>query len=186
MELSLSGYIGLAMRTIRDPQTVARDLMAMRLPMRSRWEALALVLVLTTIASSVIVMALPPIPEAPALNPLANVVVQALAVMIAIYAVHHVGRAFGGHGSFGDALLLMAWLQGVMLWVQLVQIGAQLISPPLAGFVLMLGLALFIWLLVQFVMVLHGFVSAGKVLLGVIATMFALGFVIAGAIEALV
>ena len=186
MELSLSGYFALAMRTLRDPQTVARNLMSMGLPMRARWEALALVLVLTTITSSLLVMIMPPVPDAPAFNPLANIVVQAGAVLIAIYAVHHVGRALGGRGSFGDSLLLMAWLQAVMLWVQLVQVAAQMISPPLAGLVLFLGIGLFIWMLVQFIMVLHGFTSAGKVLVGVMVTMFALGFVIAGVLQALI
>ena len=178
MALTVSGLMTLGGETLRDPRGAARRLIDMGLPERARWEALALIVVLTGLVSGLIMLMMPPDPDAPPFNPLASTFVQAGVVALAVYAVHHVGRAFGGTGRLSDAVLLMAWLQTIMLGVQVVQIFAQMVIPALGGLVLIAGIVLFIWLLVQFVMELHGFESALKVMAGVIATMMALGFVI--------
>jgi hypothetical protein len=62
--------------------------------------------------------------------------------------------------------------------VQLVQLVALLILPPLAGIVTILAIALFFWLLTGFVQALHGFQSRMMVLFGVLGSMFAAAFVV--------
>lgn len=177
MSFTLADFLALALQTLRDPKAVARRLMQLDWPMRSRWEALFLVLVLTTLGSSLVVFLTPPDPMLPAPSPFGSALVQVGVVLLSIYAVHHVGQSFGGTGTLGQTVVLMAWLQAVMLLVQLVQIVVVVAGLPLAGLVLIGGIVVFLYLLVQFIMVLHGFASALKVLGGTLATMFALGFV---------
>ena len=53
-----------------------------------------------------------------------------------------------------------------MIAVQIVQIVAMLLVPPLFGLVTIAALVIFMWLLVNFTMALHGFASALKVVVG--------------------
>ena len=82
----------------------------------------------------------------------------------------------GGTGSFEEAVLLMAWLQFIMICVQAVQAVALLVLPPLAGLIGIAGLFLFLWLLTNFVAVLHGFSSLIKVFLMILASAFGIAF----------
>jgi len=94
-------------------------------------------------------------------------------------AVQGIGRLAGGSGTFPDTLLLLAWLQFVMIAVQIVQLLVLLLVPPLFGFVTMASLAIFMWLLVNFTMALHGFTSALKVTVGIVFAFFGLAVVLA-------
>jgi hypothetical protein len=80
-----------------------------------------------------------------------------------IHAVTTIGRFFGGTGSFEESALLVIWLQFIFICVQVIQIAAILLLPPLAGMITILAVGLFFWLLVNFIAVLHGFTSLGLV-----------------------
>jgi hypothetical protein len=72
----------------------------------------------------------------------------------------------------------MIWLQFFMLLAQAILVAVAIIAPTLAGLLNTASYVYFIWLMVNFIAVLHGFRSLWAVFAGLIATMFALSFVI--------
>jgi hypothetical protein len=166
----------LARLTLSDPEQGGRQLLAMNPPMEARWMAMG-----AAILAGVVLAYLLPVIAGQAgsvISPFAAVGIQIGANLLAVVLMTNVGRAFGGQGQFVDAVLLVAWLQALMVGVQLVQLVALLILPPLAGIVTILAIALFFWLLTGFVQALHGFQSRMMVLFGVLGSMFAAAFVV--------
>lgn len=170
-------------QTFRDPESVARALMAARLPMPARWMGLMLAVTVSALLAW-LSSRLFPLPEGeveiPVLaltsQPLLLAGIQLFAVLLAAGLMAGVGRMFGGKGSFEDALLLTVWIEFVLLVVQTVQIVASLVLPGLSGILGVAAIALFLYLTVQFTKALHGFTSGIKVLLGIVGTAFVAGF----------
>ena len=106
--------------------------------------------------------------------------VQGLALTVIL--IHRVGRAFDGHGTFADALLVVVWLQLLMLALQVLQLIATLVAPPFAGIIGLAGFAVFLWLMTAFIAELHGFRSRARVFLGLVLTGLGTGFVLGIAI----
>lgn len=166
----------LARLTLSDPEKGGKQLLALNPPMDARWMLMG-----AAIASGVVLAYLLPVIAGQAgsvISPFAATGVQIAANLLAVVLMTHAGRFFGGQGQFGDAVLLVAWLQALMVGVQLVQLVALLILPPLAGIVTILAIALFFWLLTGFTQALHGFKSRLIVLFGVLGSMFAAAFVV--------
>ncbi|MFC7703535.1 Yip1 family protein [Plastorhodobacter daqingensis] len=174
MELSFSALGALLRETLRDPQAAARRVMAVDLPDGARWQALALVVVLSVLLVQVAMM-LTAGPEVMG-GVWRSALLQGGVLVVTVLAVHHIGRGFGGTGTLRDAVILVAWLQFVTLCFQVAQIFVLLIAPPLASLVAIASIAVFLWLLVSFVQALHGFRSRGLVLLGLVVSFFALAF----------
>ncbi len=108
--------------------------------------------------------------------PLLGAAMQLGVMGLIVVATALIGRQFGGTGDISGALALIVWLNLVLLAIQLVQIAALLVMPPLAT---LLGFATLFWLLwafACFVTELHGFSNPLKVLVGVIACMIVLFF----------
>ncbi|WP_132542880.1 Yip1 family protein [Rhodovulum euryhalinum] len=180
MPQSPLSLLALARDTIRDPRDGARRVLAFGLPEGVLWQALVAVVaisVLLTQAGEYLV----PTPVDPLLpvfmaNPMLTAVVQGGLLVVTVYAIHIIGRRFGGRGSFAGALALTVWLQVIMLMLQVVQTVFLIVLTPLAGLVSMFGIGLFFWLLSHFVAALHGFPSALKTFVAIIGTMFAMVF----------
>lgn len=172
---------GLSKRSITKPRAAAHEVLAMQLPMQTRWMALALASVLSALLLHVSLNLLPVADRqmlfgVPA--PMESALVQGgLLVLMAILA-HQVGRWRGGRGSFADALILMVWWQTVLLGFQLVQIAALLVLPMATNILGLVGLVLVFWLLTSFIAELHGFSSLAKVLVGIIATFIGVSIVL--------
>lgn len=169
--------------TLRDPRATARRLMQMGVPMEARWTALVLMAVgsaLLTHLGMGMMLASEDMGSTIALpSPLATAVTQ-FGVLVTTSAVAAlVGRWAGGTGRFADAVLLMAWLQFVLLAVQVVQMVLLMATPPLGAMVGYLALGLFFWLLTAFVAELHGFRSLGMTFLGVIVTVLGVAMLLA-------
>ncbi|MFD1912185.1 YIP1 family protein [Halodurantibacterium flavum] len=175
MELSLSGVIGLLRATLADPQTTARQLIAMPLPMAARWQALILVVVLSVLLLQLALFIAGGVAAAGE-GMVQSALLQGGVLVVTVFAIHRIGRAFGGTGDLGGALILMAWLQFVTLCFQAVQIVTLLLVPPMASIVAIVSVAVFLWLLVTFVQVLHGFRSRLMVMFGLVGSFFALAF----------
>lgn len=170
--------------TLREPMQAARVLMALGLPVSARWMALLLAVSLSGVLAW-IAGQLAPIP-AEMRTPFSDAIslpftmagMQFCAVVLAAGLMTVIGRAFGGHGRFEDALLLTVWIEISLLLIQVLQLVAMVILPPLASILGVLAVALFFWLTVQFTKQLHGFSSSVKVLLGLVSTAFLAGFVL--------
>lgn len=145
--------------------------------------ALALVAVLSALLSSLALRLAPLLPDptvaAVFASPLILVLLQGGVLLATAMLVHAVGHAFGGRGRFSDALVLMAWIEAVLLVLQVAQIAALVLLPPLADIAGIFAVVALLWLMAHFVAELHGFASAGAVLMGLIATFLALSMALA-------
>lgn len=179
--------IALARESLSDPRQAARRIMALNLPVPARWSALLLVSVLSSLFMHLglrLGQAAPGAPDAPPfpMGPFWTVLLFWGSVMLTVGLVHHVGRWRGGRGRFEDALILMVWVQVMLLAVQVVQLAALILLPPLALLLGWIGLGLFGWLMVNFTAELHGFARLGPVLAGMVLTLLALSVVLAVAL----
>jgi hypothetical protein len=110
-------------------------------------------------------------------RPLLLAGVQVFAQGAAAWLAWAVGRFFGGTGTLPQALALLAWVEWVLVLVQVAQVLLLLAVPPLAEATSPLALMLFFWLTASFIAELHGFPNLWKVLLGIILTAAAMGVV---------
>lgn len=116
-------------------------------------------------------------------DPIIGAAVQ-FAIMLMVAALtYRIGGLFGGTGSFAGALTVIIWLNFVMLAIQVVQIAAMLVVPPLAGLVALAAIFWLLWAFANFVLELHGFrspfVVLGVSILSAIVLVFALSMVAA-------
>ena len=72
----------------------------------------------------------------------------------------------------------MVWLQLLTVALQLLQLVASVIAPPLAGLIGLGGFVLFLWLMTAFIAELHGFRSRGLVFLGMVLTALGAGLIL--------
>ena len=147
---TLAGF-GFSAPLLRPYLGEARRVMALPLPRAARWQALALVIVLSMLFGQVAVLLMAG--QGP--DALMVGMIQGAVLLMLVYGVHMVGRVLGGRGAFEDALILIAWLQGVMVAVQVAQIVALLIlvfglllSLPLL-LLIFAALSLVAWLLLR-------------------------------------
>ena len=172
----------LAQLTLQNPRQAARVLLAEGVPMRARTAGLLLVAVVSALLASLQVGLTPqpldPLSAFMLASPIRAAVVQWLFLALSVVLVHQVGRAFGGRGSFPDALLIVVWLQLLMLALQVLQLVVTFFSPALAGLIGLAGFGVFLWLMTTFIAELHGFTSRGLVFLGMVLSCLAAGFVL--------
>ncbi len=158
----------LAVDTVRAPRPTFARLRALELDLSTLWQALLLVVVLSIVLAELVNMYLLATIGTDAqptllLSPFFFGVIQLAFLLISVFMIHRIGRAFRGTGDLADAMLAVTWLQFVMVCLQVVQGVLLILMPPLAGIVMLLGLALFFWLLTNFVAELHDFHSLGRV-----------------------
>ena len=185
--LSLGPLLRLARDTVANPREGAETILSLGLPRQALWLAFALVIVLSMMLGDILYI-LADIPQdGPLTGPIYSAPVvmgllQAAFLVLMTHAMTYIGRFFGGTGQFEEALALVVWLQFIFICVQVVQLVAVLIVPPVAGLISILAMGLFFWLLINFIATLHGFASLGKVfgmtLLSAFAILFTLSLVL--------
>jgi hypothetical protein len=184
--LNIGYLLRLARETVSDPKGGAREVMDLHLSRQALILMFAIVVVLSLILGEIVaLMAQLPTGGDVAFafrSPLVLGLLQGVFLLVTAYAMTFVGRLFGGVGSFNGALALVVWLQFIFICIQIVQIGALLLIPPVAGLITILALGLFFWLLVNFIAALHGFTSTGMVfvmtIVSSIVILFLLGLVL--------
>ncbi|MBF9050228.1 YIP1 family protein [Roseobacter sp. HKCCD9010] len=174
---TLGGLVRLARDTVRDPREGAATVLSFAPPHQALWLMFALVIVITIILGSVVDLITDPIEGAVLVfSPVTLGLIQGALLFVMIQAIHHIGRAFGGTGQFHEALLLVIWLQFIFICVQIIQLVALIIVPFLAPLITIAAMALFFWLLVNFIAALHGFHSLGQVFVMVILSIIGIAF----------
>ena len=180
MTLSFKFLLDQVLMTIRTPRDGARWVKSITMSRQSRWEALALFMVVGVVFNQItgflmfgdfriIMMGL-------TLNPITYAMIQMAVLVIMVFGVFWIGRAMGGTGGFGDAILLIAWLQAIMTLLQVAQTIAILLIPALGVIIAVASFMLFFWLLSNFIAELHGFTSIPKVLGMILISMIGLTF----------
>lgn len=174
--------VTLAQLTLQDPRAATRSLLAEGVPLPARTAGLLLVAVLSAVLASLQLQlspqALDPMSAFMLASPFRAAVVQWAFLALSVVLIHRVGRAFGGTGSFADALLIVVWLQCLTLVLQLAQLVLNILSLALAGILGLVGFVVFLWLMASFIAELHGFRSRGLVFAGMVVSAFAAGLVI--------
>lgn len=175
----LAHLISLIRLSILTPKEGAATILSFSPGRDILWTALALIAVvsgvLSTLSTYVVPAASADMGEHLLSSPVLFTGVLAGILLLTVICTHYIGRGFGGTGEFNESLLLVAWLQLVLVAVQVVQLGIALVSPEIAQLIGVASLFLFIWLYVNFVAVLHGFASLPMVLVGMMISMFAVG-----------
>ncbi|WP_102107161.1 Yip1 family protein [Oceaniglobus roseus] len=180
--MNLSVLLPMAVETLKAPREMAERLMALNLGRDVLWQALALVVVLSIllaeITNVILLAAGMGSPEAPVgfISPLTIGMIQLSLLVMVVFAIFWVGRAFGGTGRFQDGLVLVVWLQFIMVCLQVVQTLAILVLAPVAWAIGILGLVVFMWLLTHFIAAAHGFTSLGRVFLTIVLAGFGFAF----------
>lgn len=111
-------------------------------------------------------------------SPIGAFVFQYGMILVTAVVVCYGGRIFGGKAGLNDSLLAVTWLQFVMLLVQVLQVVALILVPPLGLLIFMAALILLIYLLVNFIMEIHGFKNPMAVVAGVVGAFFAIALVL--------
>lgn len=177
----------LLFETLQDPQKGARRVMALKLTLAERLQAFALAVLVSVILAQITRLVLPA-DEGTAMGvmlgtPVQTGLLQTAVLAVTFLAMFLIGRAFGGVGTWPDALLLVVWLEFIMIGLQAFQTLAILILPPLGWMIGLAGLGLFLWLLTHFTAALHRFASLwrvfGMIVVSVVVTAFALSILLA-------
>jgi len=177
----LNQTLALARLTLADPRAAVSVVLRWRAPRPALIEAMFLVAilgVLVAIGPIVFLAGTENTPTAVALfaNPLWLAVIQVALLFLSVLAIFLIGRAFGGTGSFDAVFQVMVWLQLVIIGLQVVELPIVLLFPNLEGLLAVATAIFSLWLTVNFIAAVHGFSSLLKVFAGVIASSFILGF----------
>jgi hypothetical protein len=177
--VTLVSLVRLARDTVVDPRKGASTVLNFAPPRQALWLMFLLVAVSSIILVEIVALIVGATSEGAGManSPMALGVAQTGLMLAMVYVAYFVGKFFGGTGTFEQSLLLMIWLQFILLCVQVIQIAAILVMPPLVGLITLASLALFFWLAVNFIAELHGFTSLGRIFLSMIACLIALVFV---------
>lgn len=170
----------LAVNTLRDPKGSAADILRIALPRPVLWLAFALMITLSLIMGELVYLIATPPEDGPLTGQSALTLglIQAAFLFLMVFAITHIGRAFDGTGYFDGSLALMTWLQFVFLLIQLLQLVLLVIAPPLAAILTVLSIGLFLWVLVNFIAVLHGFQSTSMVFVMTLVSFVSIVFLI--------
>ncbi len=145
--------------------------------------ALGLVAVLSAIISAVLSHISAPLGNAEMDAILAQPVRLALMQMggmaLVAGAITGVGRLFGGKGRLDQAILVVAWVEFVLIVLQLVLILVMLALPALGAVLLVVVLFGVLWLFANAIAELHGFRSAFATLSVVLGIVLLIGLVLA-------
>jgi hypothetical protein len=176
---TLGTLLRLARDTVTNPREGATTVLSFAPTRQALWLMFALVVVVSLMMGEVMALMLGMPADGPLTGPMQQSplmlgLIQAGLLFLSIHAIHRIGRFFGGTGSLEEAALLIVWLQFILLCVQILQIAAMVILPPVAGLIAILAIALFFWLLTNFIAVLHGFQSLGMVFIVTLLAAFGL------------
>lgn len=156
----------LILRTIADPAGAAQVVLSFKLSRGVLWQALLLVCVLSALLMGAFggeEMAVPMGENALLLTPVGYAFVLGAGLVLMVFGLHFTGAALDGQGRFEDALAAIVWIEVVALVFRLLQIVvAFLLGADIAAFLSFLGVVILLWVLVNFINVMHRFDSLGK------------------------
>lgn len=162
----IQGLLRLIGQSFSDPSTAAHTLYARRYDRGTLWSLMVLVTALSVVMLG-ISNTITGVPEelkdvALQITPFAYALILGSTLVLLVFGVYFIGQIFGGKGHFPETLMCIIWLQVLSLALQVVQLVAILIAPPLVGVVSLIGLGLVLYSLGHFINVLHGFDSLLK------------------------
>lgn len=183
MELTPAFLLRMVRETIVAPRAGAAAVLNMGFASSVGWLALMLMAVGSTLLTHISFATMPQEAKdfwgAAMASPMRTAMLQWVVLLISVHAIHKIGRWRGGVGTLSGSVVLVAWLQFILLCLQVVQLVIEILMPAAAAMLGVFGLVLFLWLLTNFVAELHQFRSLGIVFFGIVLTLFTLSFVLA-------
>ena len=165
--------------TLRDPRASARWVINQGIPTRQAWEILLVVILGNVVLAGILSITLGGSLEgAGFLGPFGLAALQAGFLWVLVHLVDKVGRKMGGVGTLSQSIMAIAWMQVVLLVLQIALLIIFQIIPVGPGYVNIIAVGAFFWLLSNFVAELHGFSSRLLVFIGILVGMFALGLLL--------
>lgn len=188
MPFDFPAIMAAARSSVQHPRDFARRVLALGLPLGVASLALACVAVLTAILTAIVGLLAQSagVQGMAEMSPLQWAMLQLTGMFLLAVLIAYAGRWFGGQGDLAGAIVLVAWAQFVLLILQVIQLMALFLLPPLTPILALLGMALSLWLLVNFIAELHGFASPIKVFFGMLAVGFAVILGMATVLAALI
>lgn len=177
--MTLRDVTALLRLTLADPSAGARTVLDMGIPREHHWSLFLLAITLSGAVYQATAM-LSAGSEAGAALPsgFTAVAIVGGSILLMAAAINWIGRLAGGTGALEEVLLLVIWFQFVQVAFALVELVIMLVAPFL-GSVLFLAFAAYaVWVLTNFIAVVHGFDSLGRVFLGMVLALFALSFLV--------
>ena len=176
MDWNLPNLLSALRYSLQSPRDAIRQVIDSEPPMTARWIALLLVAIASTFLTLLSFSLVPSDELPPALvrsmgSPLSLAAIHLVVLFVSVHLLFRIGRFRNGRGSFADCLTVLIWFQIIMLAVQAVQLALQILLPPFAPAAYFAGLALFFWLLTNFVAELHGFASLSKTFFGILVAL---------------
>jgi len=155
------------------PREVTRRLLATEISAVWLWQALLLLSILAGLLAWVELVLLPAqdssIDTSRLPGPVAMSAMQFGLLSILVPVLQGAGRAFGGKGDLHGAMKVVVWWQGLTLALQVGELLALALLPPLSVLIIIATFGAMVWALTNAVAELHGFQSLGLTLLGMIA-----------------
>lgn len=145
----------LMVETVFSPASAARKVMLFRPSREVTWTALLLVGVLNTILFSVTNLMFPTPTLAMLSSPITVLGLFVAELGLSAVGLYWAGRLLNGTGTLGDIFQLMIWLQALRVLIQAVTLGFLVALPNLAIVFVLAANLLSVWILVNFVNVVH-------------------------------
>jgi Yip1 domain len=179
----LKSWIKLAILTITSPREALRQILALSFTSGQMFLAIILVVVLESIPPLLLTIIHQPQQSVPVVrfmqNPMATIPIQIVLVFVFAFLIQAVGQLFGGKGRFIESLTAVVWLQYVLFLLQLGQFVLAFVSATLVAVLWLFSMGVLFYLLVIFIMEVHGFKNVLAVSAGIFVTMMMTGVVIA-------
>jgi hypothetical protein len=186
----LSDIFKMVLSTLKDPREAASNILAFAPTRQMLWLSMIVVVIISILMSEIANYMLPVVLDNTIIVvmdiPLLAAGVLMFIMVVMIYCTHYIGQACGGNGRLDESFSVVIWLQSIMISLQLLQLLIIPFFPNLAVVFGLFGGVVFFWLYINFVTVLHGFNSLGKVFVGVIFSIVGVFFVLSLVVGALV
>jgi len=165
------------------PRNAARRILSLAPPPAASLYTGLLAIILSTLFGTALSLLLPaggnPFAESLLDAPLMMVAIQSAMFLTMVTMATVFGRLAGGHGDWAGALALFAWIQVMLVLLQVGQVAALMVLPALGNIVAIAVIFWFFHALSVFVAELHGFRNVLKVLGGIFISSFAVLLVLA-------
>lgn len=153
-------------KSISRPDEAAHEVLGLNLGRNTLFQALLLVTAVSVLLVVVLDGSMISLPFGPdqivEVTPFHYGTILFAALLLLSFAIHFTGAAMGGRGLYNGALATVVWLEVLAIALRSVQTVLILLSPPIAVVFSLVGVAVLIWCLLNFINVLHGFDSLGK------------------------
>lgn len=179
----------LAVESVQTPRSAARKVLDLPANRQEVWSAFIAMILLSVVLTGLAQVLFPAPPEDAfallQLTPFQAVGVLGGLTLALIVCIVGIGRLMGGQGELNGALRLFAWMQAILIALQVVQLFLVPIMAILAALVGLVSIGLFIWLLLNFVAELHKFDGIGQAIAVTILSFILTTFVLISLISTL-